>query len=90
MSFNMPCSDSYETLLLINQAWPFVLLLLTCLYLACQAIYNLYFHPLAKHPGPKLAAATGFYEFYYDVVKGGRFPEEVQRMHAVYGTYPIL
>lgn len=82
----MACSESLETLILLNQVWPFLLLILAFLYFACTAIYNLYFHPLASVPGPKLSAANGFYEFYYDVIRGGQFFKEVQRMHTIYGS----
>jgi hypothetical protein len=62
-----------------------ILLLLYTLYGIGLAIYRVYFHPLSKYPGPKLAAATLWYEFYFDVVKRGRFAWEIRRMHAVYG-----
>ena len=55
------------------------------LYLVTLAIYRLYFHPLAKFPGPKLTAVTSFYEFYYDVLKRGKFMWQIEAMHAKYG-----
>lgn len=64
-----------------------VLLVLYTVYGISLAIYRVYFHPLSKYPGPKLAAATLWYEFYFDVVKRGRFAWEIKRMHEVYGTY---
>ncbi|CAG8158787.1 unnamed protein product [Penicillium olsonii] len=56
--------------------------------LVLRTVYHLYFHPLSKFPGPKLAAATFLYEFYYDVLKGGMYIWEVERMHQKYG--PIV
>ncbi|KAL9131133.1 MAG: hypothetical protein Q9175_006847 [Cornicularia normoerica] len=61
---------------------------LTTLYTLYGLIYRLYFSPLAKFPGPKLAAATRWYEFYYDVVKRNRFSWQIQKMHDQYG--PII
>lgn len=49
------------------------------------ALYRIYLHPLSKYPGPKLTAATQWYEFYFDVVRRGRFAWEIKRMHEVYG-----
>lgn len=61
-------------------------LALFCSYLVGNAIYQLYFSPLSKFPGPKIAAVTLWYEIYYDVFKWGRYWVEVQRMHEKYGT----
>ncbi|ETN43467.1 uncharacterized protein HMPREF1541_02626 [Cyphellophora europaea CBS 101466] len=53
-----------------------------------NAVYRLYFHPLSKFPGPKLAAITTLYEGYYDVVHQGRYLWEMEKMHKKYG--PIV
>ena len=50
-------------------------------------LYRLYAHPLAGFPGPKLAAATFLYEFYYDVVQSGMYIWEIERMHEQYGQW---
>lgn len=57
----------------------------TALYTFYGLIYRLYFSPLAKFPGPKLAAATRWYEFYYDVVLRNRFSWQIQKLHDRYG-----
>ncbi|KAI4243209.1 MAG: hypothetical protein L6R40_003577 [Gallowayella cf. fulva] len=54
-------------------------------YVACLYIYRAFFDQLSHIPGPKLAAATLWYEFYYDVVKKGRYTWEIWRMHEKYG-----
>lgn len=58
------------------------------LYLAVLIVYRLYFSPIAKIPGPKLAAATYLYEGYYDVVKRGKYTFKIGDLHAQYGQSP--
>ncbi|KAH9885949.1 putative flavonoid 3-hydroxylase [Xylariomycetidae sp. FL2044] len=60
------------------------------LYPIFLVIYRLYFHPLAKFPGPKLAAATGWYETFIDLTSNpaGVYIFEISRMHDIYG--PIV
>ncbi|KAI4230547.1 MAG: hypothetical protein LQ349_006205 [Xanthoria aureola] len=48
-------------------------------------VYRLIFHPLAKFPGPKLAAATRLYEAYYDVLQGGKYIFQIGELHKQYG-----
>ncbi|KIX07822.1 uncharacterized protein Z518_02476 [Rhinocladiella mackenziei CBS 650.93] len=58
------------------------------IYAACLILYRLFLHPLARFPGPKWAAATLWYEFYYDVVKRGQFTFKIKELHEKYG--PII
>jgi hypothetical protein len=60
------------------------------IYVVVRCIYNLYFHPLRKIPGPRITAITSFYDFWYDVVKGGTYLWEIRRMHEVYGKMAVL
>lgn len=50
-----------------------------------RSVYRFYFHPIRRFPGPKLAAITSCYEFYYDVVRNGRYLFEIGQMHEKYG-----
>ncbi|GAB7365578.1 hypothetical protein MBLNU230_g6650t1 [Neophaeotheca triangularis] len=61
----------------------FVGLILTSFFIL--AIYRLFLHPLAKVPGPKLAAITGWYEFYFDCFRKGQYVFKIQELHEVYG-----
>ena len=64
------------------------LVLAICAYaiiVGAWTIYSVYFGPLAKFPGPKLAAATLWYECYYDVVLGGQYTFKIKELHQQYG-----
>jgi hypothetical protein len=49
---------------------------------------RLYFSPISHFPGPKLAIATFWYQFYYDVILGGQYVWKVRDLHKKYG--PIV
>ncbi|KAL9586166.1 MAG: hypothetical protein Q9212_001087 [Teloschistes hypoglaucus] len=53
-------------------------------YSAVLVIYRLFFHPLRKIPGPLLARATSWYEFYQDVILVGHYVKEYPNIHAKY------
>uniref|UniRef100_L2G406 Cytochrome p450 n=1 Tax=Colletotrichum fructicola (strain Nara gc5) TaxID=1213859 RepID=L2G406_COLFN len=75
-------------------AWPSVahmlqsVIALCLLYGTALATYRITCHPLAAIPGPKLAAATFWYEIWFDVVRWGRYTHEIKRMHELYG--PVI
>ncbi|KIA75613.1 cytochrome P450 [Aspergillus ustus] len=59
-------------------------------YVAYLVIYRLYFHPLRHFPGPKLAAATLWYEIFNDWFRGP-YPGStwnIDHLHRQYG--PII
>jgi hypothetical protein len=56
--------------------------------LACLVVYRLFLHPLSKIPGPKLAAVSRLYDFYYDCILGGQFAFKIEELHQKYG--PIV
>lgn len=59
-------------------------------YIACLCTYRLWLSPVAGFPGPRLAAATYWVEFWYDVVCDGRFGWKVREWHEVYGEIDFL
>ncbi|ROV86771.1 hypothetical protein VSDG_10203 [Cytospora chrysosperma] len=61
---------------------------LAFVYLASLVFYRLFLHPLARFPGPKLAAITRYYEGYHDVVRNGQYTFRIAEMHKQYG--PIV
>lgn len=55
-------------------------------YFIALGFYRIYFHPLAKFPGPKLAAISRWYEAYYDAWKQGHYIFKIDEMHRQYGA----
>ncbi|KAG5982001.1 hypothetical protein E4U55_002435 [Claviceps digitariae] len=56
------------------------------LYAIAIAVQRLYLSPIAHIPGPRLAALTQYYEFYYDIVLGGKYTFKILEMHKKYGS----
>lgn len=57
------------------------------LYVGAGIVYRLILSPIAKFPGPKLAAVTLWYEFYYDVIKQGQYTFKIREFHKQYGKH---
>ncbi|CAI6306864.1 unnamed protein product [Periconia digitata] len=68
-------------------SWPNVAAMVL-VYIVTISIYRLTLHPLARIPGPKLAAITRYYEVYYDVLRNGQYTFKIAEMHKKYG--PII
>ncbi|KAI0002389.1 cytochrome P450 [Xylariaceae sp. FL0662B] len=56
----------------------------------CLIIYRFSFHSLARFPGPRLAAATHWYEAYFELIHAGgsQYAGRIRKMHDRYG--PIV
>ncbi|GFF34528.1 trichodiene oxygenase [Aspergillus udagawae] len=61
---------------------------LGAVYLLWVVLDRLYLSPIARFPGPKLAALTHLYEFYWDTLCCGQFTFQIGRLHEKYG--PIV
>ncbi|KUJ14554.1 cytochrome P450 [Mollisia scopiformis] len=60
------------------------------LYCVGVAIHRLYFSKYSKFPGPKLAAITYWYVFWYDVVSAkGQYMYKIRDLHKEYNS-PII
>ena len=62
-----------------------IFIALIVVYRVSLIIYRLIFSPLAGFPGPRFAAITGLYEFYYQFWKSGKYVFEIEKMHKKYG-----
>jgi hypothetical protein len=64
-----------------------VLILFWIAYMGLRCLYNIFFHPLRKIPGPWMAAMTPLPDFWHDAVRKGNYIWEIQKMHKRYGTW---
>ena len=80
----------HDLLELLAANWTTILLGIPAVFLLygiLLAVYRLVFSPLARFPGPKIAAATGWYELYHDVVKPGQYFYRINEFHDKYGMF---
>ncbi|KAJ3545580.1 hypothetical protein NM688_g5608 [Phlebia brevispora] len=50
-----------------------------------RGIYNIYWHPLSKYPGPTVAAFNIWWKFYHDVVADENLVDTLRVLHSKYG-----
>ena len=84
--------SDYRSLL---QSWTLqecilILLLTFTGYALATGIYNVYFHPLAKFPGPKWAAASGWWKTYVELLKGESIIDRLFELHKEHGAQTVL
>lgn len=72
-------TEGFLTIVILQLGW-----------LTWTIITRLLLSPLAKIPGPKLAALTSWYEFYYDAIRPGMFVWKIKDLHAEYGALGLL
>ena len=63
------------------------LVVIAIAYRVWRLFYDLYLHPLARIPGPKLAAVTYLYQTYYSLIGGSRFYIQIGKLHDKYGGW---
>jgi hypothetical protein len=64
-------------------------LLASLIYAGCLVLYRLFFSPIAGFPGPRLAAVTHYYEFYYNWWLQGQYIFKLEELHEKYGMSPV-
>lgn len=55
------------------------------LWTITNGVYNLYWHPLAKFPGPRWAAFSTWWKANLEIFQGKSLVEELFKLHGVYG-----
>jgi len=58
-------------------------------YAAYTIIYNVYFHPLAKFPGPPIARITIYWKAYIECIAKRSMCHVIEELHAQYGKIEL-
>ena len=59
-------------------------------YSLVRVIYNVYFHPLSRFPGPRGAACTRWWLAYMELGRGVSLSTLRTGLHQKYGTFPLV
>ena len=71
------------------QQGAFTALAVSLVYALVSVIYNVYFHPLSRFPGPRGAACTGWWLAYMELGRGVSLSTLRTELHHKYGTDSI-
>lgn len=58
-------------------------------YCLATAVYNVYFHPLRRFPGPLAARASNGWKLYMEVFRQESPVHLLQKLHQQYGMYAV-
>jgi hypothetical protein len=58
-------------------------------YALVRVIYNVYFHPLSRFPGPRGAACTRWWLAYMELGRGVSLSALREELHKKYGAFPL-
>ena len=78
--------DTYRRLPLFRSGMFLVVGVAVFYYFIYITFSRLLVSPISHIPGPRLAALTFWYEFYFDVVLKGRYTWKIQELHKKYGA----
>ena len=82
------CYSHFKLRLEIMPSWTDIVvsfITLQLAYIVYAVISRVFLSHLRSIPGPKLAAITSWYEFYFDAIQPGRFVWKIKDLHSEYG-----
>jgi hypothetical protein len=70
----------------VSKPQTLVTALFACItWVTTNGIYNWYFHPLSKFPGPKWAAFSVWWKVNLELIQGKNLVDELFKLHDTYG-----
>lgn len=81
-------TDMLKAILNSLSVTKYAILASTLLILAGH-LYQYLNHPLRHYPGPRIAALSKWYKFYFDVLQDGGFLEHLEKLHIQYGMITL-